>query len=82
MQSHDAKTASVMVSKGKHGDILMRSISTESVPDCRGRRMHPALFMVAGLEMLTVRMNTIAPAGSSAKGSRSSTCQNRPSCSG
>tara|TARA_Y100001954_G_scaffold239084_1_gene310841 strand:+ start:3376 stop:4806 length:1431 start_codon:yes stop_codon:yes gene_type:complete len=53
VQSHDAKTASVMVSKGKHGDILMRKYFDrgEPCPIAVVAGMHPALFMVAGLEM-------------------------------
>ena len=53
VQSHDPKTASVMVSKGKHGDIIMRKYFDrgEPCPIAVVAGMHPALFMVAGLEM-------------------------------
>lgn len=53
IQAHDAKTASIMVSKGKHGDILMKKYHDRGLP-CPIAVVvgeHPALFSVAGLEI-------------------------------
>ena len=51
IQAHDAKTASVMVSKGKHGNMIMNKYFDrgERCPIAVVAGMHPALFMVAGL---------------------------------
>ena len=53
VQAHDRKTASVMISKGKHGDILMRRYhdAGESCPIAVVVGVHPGLFAVAGLEI-------------------------------
>jgi len=53
IQSHDRNTASVMTSKGKHGNLIMRKYHErgEPCPIAVVAGMHPALFMVAGLEM-------------------------------
>jgi len=53
IQAHDARTASVMTSKGKHGNLIMRKYHErgEPCPIAVVAGMHPALFMVAGLEM-------------------------------
>ena len=53
VQAHDARTASVMVSKGKHGNMIMNKYFDrgERCPIAVVAGMHPALFMVAGLEM-------------------------------
>ena len=53
VQAHDPKTASVMVSKGKHGNLIMNKYFErgEPCPIAVVAGMHPALFMVAGLEM-------------------------------
>ncbi len=53
IQSHDTDTASVMTSKGKHGNIIIRKYHErgEPCPIAVVAGSHPALFMVAGLEM-------------------------------
>lgn len=53
IQAHDRKTASVMISKGKHGDILMRRYhdAGEPCPIAVVVGVHPGLFAVAGLEI-------------------------------
>jgi 4-hydroxy-3-polyprenylbenzoate decarboxylase len=53
VQVHDAKTASVMISKGKHGDLLMRRYHDrgEPCPIAVVAGVHPALFAMAGLEV-------------------------------
>ncbi len=53
VQAHDARTASVMVSRGKHGNMIMNKYFErgERCPVAVVAGMHPALFMVAGLEM-------------------------------
>jgi 4-hydroxy-3-polyprenylbenzoate decarboxylase len=53
VQSHDKNTASVMTSKGKHGNLIMRKYHDkgEPCPIAVVVGMHPALFMVAGLEI-------------------------------
>ncbi len=53
VQVHDRNTASVMISKGKHGDILMRKYHDRGLP-CPIAvvvGVHPALFAIAGLEI-------------------------------
>ena len=53
IQAHDKKIASVMTSKGKHGNLIMRKYHErgEPCPIAVVAGMHPALFMIAGLEM-------------------------------
>src|SRR5271170_8065831 len=53
IQVHDKRTASVMISKGKHGDILMRKYHDrgEPCPIAVVAGVHPGLFAVAGLEI-------------------------------
>lgn len=53
VQAHDRRTASVMISKGKHGDILMRRYhdAGEPCPIAVVVGVHPGLFAVAGLEI-------------------------------
>ena len=53
VQAQDKNVASVMCSKGKHGDIIMRKYFDRGLPCpiavvCG---MHPILFMIAGLEI-------------------------------
>jgi 4-hydroxy-3-polyprenylbenzoate decarboxylase len=53
IQAHDRNVASVMTSKGKHGNLIMRRYHErgEPCPIAVVAGMHPALFMVAGLEI-------------------------------
>jgi len=53
IQVHDRNVASVMCSKGKHGDLIMRRYKElgQRCPIAVVVGMHPALFMVAGLEI-------------------------------
>jgi UbiD family decarboxylase len=53
VQAHDRALASVMASKGKHGNLIMRRYHErgERCPIAVVCGMHPALFMVAGLEI-------------------------------
>jgi UbiD family decarboxylase len=53
VQAQDRHTASVMSSKGKHGNIIMRRYHErgQKCPIAVVVGMHPALFMVAGLEI-------------------------------
>lgn len=53
VQAHDAKTASVMTSPGKHGGAIRDKYHErgEPCPVAVVVGMHPALFMVAGLEV-------------------------------
>jgi UbiD family decarboxylase len=53
VQVHDRALASVMASKGKHGNLIMRRYHErgERCPIAVVCGMHPALFMVAGLEI-------------------------------
>jgi UbiD family decarboxylase len=53
VQAHDRGTASVMCSKGKHGNLIMRRYHErgEPCPIAVVCGMHPGLFMVAGLEI-------------------------------
>ena len=53
IQVHDRNVASVMCSKGKHGDLIMRRYKElgHRCPIAVVVGMHPALFMVAGLEI-------------------------------
>ena len=53
VQAHGPGVASVMTSKGKHGNLIMRKYHErgEACPIAVVCGMHPALFMVAGLEM-------------------------------
>ena len=53
VQAHESNVASLMTSKGKHGDILRRKYHDrgEAVPIAVVVGMHPSLFMVAGLEV-------------------------------
>jgi len=53
VQAHDKKIATVMCSKGKHGDMIQRKYFERGLP-CPVAvvcGVHPALFMVAGLEI-------------------------------
>lgn len=53
IQVHDRAVASVMTSKGKHGNLIMRKYHErgEPCPIAVVCGMHPALFMVAGIEI-------------------------------
>jgi UbiD family decarboxylase len=53
VQSHGPDLATVMCSKGKHGDLIKRRYHErgEPCPVAVVVGMHPALFMVAGLEI-------------------------------
>ena len=53
VQSHGPNVATVMCSKGKHGDLIKRRYHErgEPCPVAVVVGMHPALFMVAGLEI-------------------------------
>lgn len=53
VQAQEPNVASVMCSKGKHGDIIMRSYHEkgEPCPVAVVCGMHPMLFMIAGLEI-------------------------------
>jgi UbiD family decarboxylase len=53
IQCHDRAVASVMTSKGKHGNLIMRRYHErgEPCPIAVVVGMHPALFMVAGIEI-------------------------------
>lgn len=53
VQVHDKQLCSVMASKGKHGDIIMRKYHDrgEPCPIAVVCGVHPALFSVAGLEI-------------------------------
>ncbi len=53
VQSHGPNLATVMCSKGKHGDLIKRRYHErgEPCPIAVVVGMHPALFMVAGLEI-------------------------------
>src|SRR5260370_35898116 len=53
VQAHEGNVASIMCSKGKHGDLIMRSYHEKGEP-CPIEvvcAMHPTLFMIAGLEI-------------------------------
>jgi 4-hydroxy-3-polyprenylbenzoate decarboxylase len=53
IQAHDRNLASVMMSKGKHGDQIVAKYHErgESCPVAVVLGMHPALYMVSGSEM-------------------------------
>jgi UbiD family decarboxylase len=53
VQAHEANIATVMCSKGKHGNLIMRKYHErgEPCPIAVVCGMHPTLFMVAGLEI-------------------------------
>src|SRR5256886_15824462 len=53
VQSHAPNVATVMCSKGKHGDLIKRRYHErgEPCPIAVVAGMHPALFMVGGLEI-------------------------------
>src|SRR6266568_7487809 len=53
VQSHGPNVATVMCSKGKHGDLIKRRYHErgEPCPVAVVAGMHPALFMVAGIEI-------------------------------
>jgi UbiD family decarboxylase len=53
VQVHDKRTASVMCSKGKHGNLILRRYKElgQKCPIAVVCGMHPALFMIAGLEI-------------------------------
>src|SRR3954465_12026905 len=53
IQCHDRGVASIMTSKGKHGNLIMRRYHErgEPCPIAVVAGMHPALFMVAGIEI-------------------------------
>ncbi len=53
IQSHEPKVASLMMSPGKHGTFIMRKYHDrgEPCPIAVVAGMHPALFMLAGLEV-------------------------------
>jgi UbiD family decarboxylase len=64
IQCHDRAVASVMTSKGKHGNLIMRRYHErgEPCPIAVVAGMHPALFMVAGIE-IPYRKNEYDAAG-------------------
>jgi UbiD family decarboxylase len=53
VQVHDRKLASIMISKGKHGDIIMRKYHDrgQPCPIAVVAGVHPALFAIAGIEI-------------------------------
>lgn len=53
VQAHEGNIATVMCSKGKHGDLIKRRYHErgEPCPIAVVCGMHPALFMIAGLEI-------------------------------
>ena len=53
VQAHEGNVATVMCSKGKHGDLIRRRYHErgEPCPIAVVCGMHPALFMIAGLEI-------------------------------
>jgi 4-hydroxy-3-polyprenylbenzoate decarboxylase len=53
VQVHDRKVASIMISKGKHGDILMRKYHDvgKPCPIAVVVGVHPSLWAVAGIEI-------------------------------
>jgi 4-hydroxy-3-polyprenylbenzoate decarboxylase len=53
VQVHDRNVATVMTSKGKHGNLIMRKYHErgQPCPIAVVAGMHPALFMVAGIEI-------------------------------
>ncbi|MDH3240379.1 MAG: UbiD family decarboxylase [Alphaproteobacteria bacterium] len=53
VQSHDARTASVMISSGKQGGMILKKYHErgEPCPVAVVAGMHPAFFMIAGTEM-------------------------------
>jgi UbiD family decarboxylase len=53
VQAHAPGVASIMTSKGKHGNLIMRRYHErgEPCPIAVVAGMHPALFMIAGLEI-------------------------------
>src|SRR6201998_299599 len=53
IQAHEGNIATVMCSKGKHGDLIKRRYHErgEPCPIAVVCGMHPALFMIAGLEI-------------------------------
>ncbi|MDP6172991.1 MAG: UbiD family decarboxylase, partial [Rhodospirillales bacterium] len=53
VQAHDSRVASVMTSKGKHGNQIISKYRElgEPCPVAVVLGMHPTLFMVAGMEM-------------------------------
>ena len=53
VQAHDKKLATVMCSKGKHGDMIQKKYHErgEPCPVAVVCGIHPALFMIAGLEI-------------------------------
>ena len=53
IQAHDRNVASVMTSKGKHGNLILNKYHQrgEACPIAVVVGMHPAVFMVAGLEI-------------------------------
>ena len=53
VQAHDANVASIMCSKGKHGNLIMRRYHErgEPCPLVVVCGVHPILFMIAGLEI-------------------------------
>src|ERR1700722_2177383 len=64
IQAQDKNVASVMTSKGKHGNLIMRRWHElgQPCPIAVVCGMHPALFMVAGIEIPSGK-NESAPAG-------------------
>jgi 4-hydroxy-3-polyprenylbenzoate decarboxylase len=81
VQSHERNVASVMMSPGKHGLIIMRKYHErgEPCPVAVVAGMHPVLMMLGGIEIPYGRTSWRQPAASSASQSRSSTCR-RPAC--
>ena len=53
VQSHDPKTASVMMSPGKHGLIIMRKYHErgQKCPVAVVAGMHPSMVMLGGVEI-------------------------------
>ena len=72
VQAHDKDVATVMCSKGKHGDMIQRKYFERGLP-CPVAvvcGMHPALFRSRASKSRTARTSTTRPAGCSASRSR------------
>ena len=85
VQSHGPNLATVMCSKGKHGDLIKRRYHErgEPCPIAVVVGMHPALFMVAGLgdslrqERIRRRRRPDRRAGRGDQGAASPACRSR-----
>ena len=81
IQSQQPDVASVMMSPGKHGRIIMGKYHErgQPCPVAVIAGIHPALFMLGGLEIPYGKNEIEAAGGSSASRSKCSTCP-RPAC--